>query len=107
MDQTERTLTREERKRLREQEIEKRIAAKKEEGAATKERKQKPRKLRTRLIPIWLRVIIVLVLIVAFFIIGTMIGYGVIGDGDPADVLKKETWTHIQDIINKGTPNEE
>ncbi|MEW9500819.1 DNA-directed RNA polymerase subunit beta [Jeotgalibacillus marinus] len=30
-----------------------------------------------------------------------MVGYGVIGDGDPQDVLKKETWTHILDLVMK------
>ena len=28
-----------------------------------------------------------------------MIGYGYIGDGEIGDVLKKETWIHILDII--------
>ncbi|WP_071435434.1 DNA-directed RNA polymerase subunit beta [Bacillus kwashiorkori] len=62
---------------------------------------RKPRRIRIRLIPIWLRVIIVLILVVTFFMIGTMIGYGIIGDGNPTDVFKKSTWTHITDIVNK------
>lgn len=68
---------------------------------------QRPKKLRIRLIPIWLRVVIVLVLILVFFFIGAMIGYGVIGDGKPTDVFKKDTWSHIFDIINEGTDGAE
>lgn len=64
---------------------------------------EKKKRLRIRLIPIWLRVIIVAVLIVFFFFIGAMIGYGVIGDGNPFDVFKKSTWTHIEQIVNEGT----
>lgn len=64
---------------------------------------ERPKKYRIRLIPIWLRILIVLVLMVVFFFIGAMIGYGVIGDGSPWDVFKKSTWTHITDIIYKGT----
>ena len=69
------------------------------EGAKEK----RPKKLRVRLFPIWLRLIIVTVLVVVCFFIGAMVGYGVIGDGSPADVFKKSTWTHITDIINEGT----
>ncbi|WAA12152.1 DNA-directed RNA polymerase subunit beta [Fervidibacillus halotolerans] len=64
---------------------------------------KKPKKMRIRLIPIWLRIIIVLVLLIVFFFIGAMIGYGIIGDGKPLDVFKTSTWTHIFDIVNKGT----
>lgn len=66
--------------------------------------KGRKKRIRIRLIPIWLRIIIVLVLMIVFFFIGTMIGYGIIGDGNPFDVFKKSTWTHIFDIVNKETP---
>lgn len=55
--------------------------------------------VQMRLIPIWLRIILVLVLLTGAAILGAMLGYGYIGDGVPADVLKKETWTHILDIV--------
>ncbi|WP_235867574.1 DNA-directed RNA polymerase subunit beta [Ureibacillus chungkukjangi] len=29
-----------------------------------------------------------------------MVGFGVIGSGEPLDVLKQETWQHMLDIIN-------
>ena len=62
-----------------------------------------PRKqfwVQVRLLPIWLRILLVLLLLAGAAILGAIIGYGYIGDGEPADVLQKETWTHIFDIIN-------
>ena len=71
-----------------------------EEHAATNERK-KPEKLRwrIRLIPIWLRIIIILIIMVVAVIAGAMFGYGVLGGGNPMDVLNKETWQHILDLV--------
>ncbi|MED1672292.1 DNA-directed RNA polymerase subunit beta [Pallidibacillus thermolactis] len=77
-----------------------------ENSKGEKQRVRKPKKLRVKLIPIWLRIIIVLVLVVVFFLIGAMIGYGVIGEGSPSDVFKPSTWSHITDIIDEGTPTE-
>lgn len=106
MENTERAVSsREERKKLKEQATSE-LNIVKEDAESREDRKKKPKKLRIRLIPIWLRVIIVLVLIVAFFMIGTMIGYGVIGNGKPTDVFNGETWTHIIEIIKGGTPAE-
>ncbi|RDW20570.1 DNA-directed RNA polymerase subunit beta [Oceanobacillus chungangensis] len=56
---------------------------------------------RLRMFPIWLRIIIVLTLAAAALVLGLMIGYGILGDGVPTDVLKKETWQHIIDIVTK------
>ncbi|GAJ38367.1 DNA-directed RNA polymerase subunit beta [Saccharococcus caldoxylosilyticus] len=58
---------------------------------------------RTRLIPIWLRLIIVAVLMAISLAAGAMIGYGVIGDGNPFDVFHRSTWQHIIDIVEKDT----
>ncbi|QBK25271.1 DNA-directed RNA polymerase subunit beta [Ureibacillus thermophilus] len=55
---------------------------------------------RTRKIPIWLRIVIVLILMFFASICGLMIGYGVIGEGAPMDALKWETYQHILDLIN-------
>ena len=54
--------------------------------------------VQIRLIPIWLRLILVVLLLVVVSIIGLQFGYSYIGDGDLKDVLKKDTWTHILDI---------
>ena len=56
--------------------------------------------VQIRLFPIWLRIIIVLVLVAFAAVLGAMVGFGVIGDGEPADVLKWETWQHIFDIMS-------
>ncbi|MCM3744154.1 DNA-directed RNA polymerase subunit beta [Sporosarcina luteola] len=55
--------------------------------------------VQIRLFPIWLRIVIVLLLLAGAAVLGVIIGYGYIGDGQPADALKKETWIHILDII--------
>jgi len=67
------------------------------------EEKQKRslRRPRRRLIPIWLRLVIVLALVVLSGAIGAMIGYGVLGGGKPLDALKPTTWQHIIDLIEK------
>ncbi|MEK0286904.1 DNA-directed RNA polymerase subunit beta [Caldifermentibacillus hisashii] len=88
----------------REGRIKNRISGKKTKKDNEEEKvEKKEKRLRTRLIPIWLRLIIVLFLILLLFFIGAMIGYGVIGDGKPTDVFKKSTWTHILEIVNDGT----
>lgn len=62
---------------------------------------ERPKKLRKRLIPIWLRVIIVVLLCFVSLIAGLVFGYGVIGEGNPSDALDKSTWQHIIDIVTK------
>ena len=57
-------------------------------------------KVRLRLIPIWLRILIVILLFLVAVIVGLVVGYSVIGDGAASDVLKWETWQHLLDIIN-------
>jgi DNA-directed RNA polymerase subunit beta len=57
--------------------------------------------VRVRMLPIWLRILLVFLLLAASLVLGAMFGYGVIGDGNPADVFKKETWQHIIDIVMK------
>ncbi|WP_152656833.1 DNA-directed RNA polymerase subunit beta [Oceanobacillus sp. CFH 90083] len=69
-----------------------------------KQRHKRKRKLsrpRLRIFPIWLRIIVVSIFAAAAFIIGLMIGFAVLGDGSPLDVLRLETWQHIVDIVNK------
>ncbi|PSL40640.1 DNA-directed RNA polymerase subunit beta [Planomicrobium soli] len=56
--------------------------------------------VRIRLFPIWLRILIVLAILAVAMVLGVMIGYGVIGDGEPADALKWRTWQHIIDIMS-------
>lgn len=63
-------------------------------------------KIRLRIVPIWARILIVLVLAVTAAVGGALIGYSVIGDGKAGDVFEKSTWTHITDLVNKDTTGE-
>ncbi|MER1984358.1 MAG: DNA-directed RNA polymerase subunit beta [Solibacillus sp.] len=58
-----------------------------------------PKRVRLRLIPIWLRLLIVAILFVAVAVIGLMTGYSGIGGGEAGDALKWDTWQHLLDII--------
>lgn len=46
-----------------------------------------------------LRVLIFLLLAIILFSAGLMVGYGVIGDGNPKLVFEKQTWEHILNFI--------
>ncbi len=35
----------------------------------------------------------------ASFVLGTVIGYGVIGDGNASDVFQVDTWTHLYKLV--------
>lgn len=60
-------------------------------------------RIKVRLLPIWLRLLLVIGLIFFALLSGALIGYSVIGGGEATDVFKKSTWTHIIDIVNKNT----
>ncbi|MCG3084817.1 MULTISPECIES: DNA-directed RNA polymerase subunit beta [unclassified Anoxybacillus] len=66
-----------------------------------KQQKRSLRRPRRRLVPIWLRLVIVFVLVLLSGMIGAMVGYGVLGDGNPFEALKPSTWQHIVDLIEK------
>jgi len=66
-----------------------------------KQEKKKRKKPRRRIFPIWLRIIVVLILAAGALILGLMIGFAVLGDGEALDVLKMETWEHIVNIVTK------
>jgi len=61
------------------------------------------RPFKKRLIPIWLRLLIVAVLLVVSLIAGVIFGYGVIGNGKALDALKISTWEHLVDLVVDGT----
>lgn len=56
--------------------------------------------VRIRLFPIWLRIILILLILAVAMVLGVMVGYGILGDGEPADALKWHTWQHIIDIMS-------
>ncbi|MEH7494205.1 DNA-directed RNA polymerase subunit beta [Neobacillus niacini] len=59
------------------------------------------KRIRIRLIPIWLRIVLLVIFTGLFMVAGAAVGYGVLGSGDPGDVLKGSTWTHIIDLVEK------
>lgn len=66
------------------------------ERKAAKKRNKTPMR---RIFPLWLRLIVVLGLCIVALIAGLMVGYGILGDGVPSDILHKETWKHILNLI--------
>jgi uncharacterized membrane protein len=82
------------------EEVKKAKKAKKEQN--TNEQNDNNRiRIRIRLIPIWVRILLVLIFMVLSTIIGLMVGYGIIGNGNPADALDESTWQHIIDLVEK------
>ncbi|MDQ0233229.1 DNA-directed RNA polymerase subunit beta [Metabacillus malikii] len=71
-----------------------------QEGTTRTKQKEKVR-LRIRLLPIWIRVLLVLIFMVVSTLVGIIVGYGIIGNGKPADALDKSTWQHIIDLVEK------
>jgi uncharacterized membrane protein YvbJ len=76
-------------------------AATREEVKKEKKTREKKKRIRVRLIPIWLRIIIVLILLAASIVLGAMFGYAVMGGGKAKDIFEKSTWTHILDLVEK------
>lgn len=61
----------------------------------------KQERVRIRLIPIWLRLVLLVVFVFISMMAGAVVGYGVLGNGKAADVFKESTWTHIIDLVGK------
>lgn len=72
----------------------------KNEEATGEQQQKKTWWVQIRLFPIWLRILLVIALLVLAAALGAMVGYGVLGDGEPRDALKWETWQHIIDIMS-------
>ncbi|SDI03425.1 DNA-directed RNA polymerase subunit beta [Alteribacillus persepolensis] len=52
-----------------------------------------------RLVPIWARLVIVLLLFLFSIIAGLLVGYALIGEGSSFNILKWETWQSMMDFI--------
>lgn len=81
-------------------------AATREQVKTAKKQQEKVEKrpnirVRVRLIPIWLRIILVIVLLALSIMAGAAFGYGVLGDGKPTEIFQKSTWTHILDLVEQ------
>lgn len=57
--------------------------------------------VRLRLIPIWLRLVIISIFSVIACLIGAYFGYVILGDGKSSEVFSPSTWKHIFDLVNK------
>ncbi|MBA2175292.1 DNA-directed RNA polymerase subunit beta [Halobacillus locisalis] len=79
----------------------KKVAKQEKKGTKKAKKEKKPKKGRRRILPIWLRILIVLLLSALALVLGVMVGYGIIGDGNPTDALEWDTWQHIFDIVTK------
>jgi hypothetical protein len=78
-------------------EVQQKLEAKEEK----KQSEEKGERIRLRLIPIWIRVVMVVLLMGLSSLIGAAIGYGVLGTGNAIDVFKPSTWTHIINLVDK------
>ncbi|OKL37595.1 hypothetical protein BLL40_04630 [Domibacillus mangrovi] len=61
---------------------------------------QRKRKKETRLTPLG-RFMLALFTMVITAVIGALIGYSIIGTGDPIEVFMPDTWIHLSDVIVK------
>ena len=59
------------------------------------------KRIRIRLIPIWLRIVLLVIFTGVFAVAGATVGYSVLGNGNAGDVLKGSTWAHIIDLVEK------
>lgn len=75
------------------------------ERSASRERAKKPtndnEKVRIRIIPIWLRILLVIAGCLFAVLLGLTIGYAIIGEGSFGEIFKISTWTHMIDLVLK------
>ncbi|PSL45756.1 DNA-directed RNA polymerase subunit beta [Salsuginibacillus halophilus] len=62
-------------------------------------KKAKQKRGRRRILPIWLRLIIVTILFAVSLVIGLIAGYSWFGDAEGYDVLQPSTWQQLLDFI--------
>jgi lipopolysaccharide/colanic/teichoic acid biosynthesis glycosyltransferase len=93
--------TREEYKKAKQEAQQKGMEKKKVQEGKTDAAPKQSSRIRIRIIPIWLRLVLLVVLIVVCVVTGAVVGYGMLGGGDVVDVFKGSTWTHIMDLVDK------
>lgn len=60
-------------------------------------------KIATQMVSFVLKILLVLVLIAIALILGAMVGYGILGDGNPFAIFDMSTWGHIFSYFTKPT----
>lgn len=98
---SEQITTREEYKKAKYEELEKLNVEQKQNHEQQLASELKNKRVRIRLIPIWLRLLLLAVFMFAALMAGAVVGYGVLGGGKATDVFKASTWTHIRDLVEK------
>ncbi|WP_044339971.1 DNA-directed RNA polymerase subunit beta [Rossellomorea aquimaris] len=88
-------------KELLQEEKTTRESVKAEKKVKQKDESKPTRWVRVRMLPIWLRILLFILLLAGSLALGAVIGFAGIGDGKAADVFKAETWQHIIDIVKK------
>lgn len=88
-------------KHVQKRNISKSAHTRKQQKAKQKMERKLNKRPRRRIFPIWLRLIVIALFAVSALAAGLVVGYGVLGDGNPSDALKMETWQHIIDIVKK------
>jgi ABC-type Fe3+ transport system permease subunit len=78
-----------------------RESVKAEKKVKQKDETKPSRWVRVRMLPIWLRILLFILLLAGSLALGAVVGFAGIGDGRAADVFKAETWQHIIDIVIK------
>lgn len=57
------------------------------------------KKIMTRLTKVSIRIVIIVGIFVLLFLLGALIGYSVIGGGNPFDIFTPSFWTTLFDFI--------
>ncbi|SEK45395.1 DNA-directed RNA polymerase subunit beta [Carnobacterium iners] len=50
-----------------------------------------------------LKILLVIVVVAIALILGAMVGYGIIGEGNPFAIFEMQTWSHIFSYFTKPT----
>ncbi len=88
-------------KKIKEEAVDGSTTQKASKVQSAKKEEYANKRIRIRFIPIWLRIILLVIFTGVSMVAGAAIGYGVLGDGKAWDVLKVSTWTHIIDLVEK------
>lgn len=56
-------------------------------------------RIRTRIAGLFIRLVSILILFAIALIAGAIVGYSVLGDGQPLDVFKKSIWQHVVNFV--------
>jgi len=92
--------TREEYKKAKQEAVQK-TKAEKPKKTSAEPTPNADKRVRIRMIPIWLRLVLLVASVMICVMAGAAVGYGMLGGGNVGDVFKESTWTHILDLIDK------